>query len=385
MYAYTGQIILFAGDYVPQNWALCDGSTLRIQDYPALFSLIGTVYGGDSRITFGLPDLRGRAPVGLGQGTGLTSRTLGQSFGTEAVSLDASQIPPHQHKLQALTTAANALTPTGNLLAQTQNQDVAYFTPPAGGTAPTTWTLAANSVADSAGGNAPHENRMPTQVLNYLICLNSIYPERLLSSVAKELNMSSSFIGEVRAFPYTFAPDGWLDCMGQLVSVHQYQLLFAVIGSRYGGDHRTTFGLPNLCGRVAIGQGQLHTNGQATGANYVLGQSLGVPEVTLSLPDQLPRHTHTITSKFLAPTAAPNASGNTPTSQAYPSRMFDKSNSTSFGTYIPPASASTMTTMSPLALSTAPPTLPAAHENRQPYTTLRFCICATDGDYPVRP
>lgn len=176
MDAYTGQIILFAGNYVPDNWALCDGRALQSQQFPALFSLIGNLYGGNGQTTFCLPDLRGRVPVGQGQGPALSLRPLAQAFGTETASLSVSQIPPHQHKLHALTTPADALTPTSNLLAQTQNQDAAYLAPPSG-TAPVTWTLSDSSVA-SSGGNAPHENRMPTQVLNYLICLNGLYPIR---------------------------------------------------------------------------------------------------------------------------------------------------------------------------------------------------------------
>lgn len=194
--------------------------------------------------------------------------------------------------------------------------------------------------------------------------------------------MSSSFIGEIRAFPYTFAPAGWLDCMGQVVSIQQYQALFAVIGNRFGGDGRTTFGLPNLCGRVAAGQGQLQT----TGTNYAFGQSLGVPQVALTSQAQLPSHTHNITGKFLPPTTNLSAYGNTPSSQAYPSRFLDKTNSATLSSYTSPTPASSTTVMSPMALSVEPPNAaPAAHENRQPYTTLRFCICALDGDYPPRP
>lgn len=196
--------------------------------------------------------------------------------------------------------------------------------------------------------------------------------------------MSNSFIGEVRAFPYNFAPDGWLECLGQSVSIQQYQALFAVIGMRYGGDGRTTFGLPNLSGRVTVGQGTLTTNGQPE-STYAMGQLAGVPEVTLT-PTQLPPHTHTITSKFMPQGAAPNAFSNTPTSQAYASRMLEIVNPVKTLTaYIPHAASPSLGPMSPVALTVQPPIPAAAHENCQPYTTLRFCICATDGIYPPRP
>lgn len=176
MDAYVGQIILFAGNYEPENWAICDGRSLLIQNYVALYSLIGVIYGGDARTTFNLPDLRGRVPVGQGQGTALTMRTLGQSFGTEAVALTEAQLPAHQHQLLALSTPATSPSPIGNLLAQTQGQDVMYFTPPATGT-PAVMTLDPATVG-SSGQGYPHENRMPMQALNYLICLNGLYPDR---------------------------------------------------------------------------------------------------------------------------------------------------------------------------------------------------------------
>ncbi|PPT99673.1 phage tail protein [Xanthomonas arboricola] len=182
MDAYIGQIILFAGDYEPQDWAFCDGRQLQITTYMALYSLIGTTYGGDGRTTFNLPDLRGRVAVSQGQGVAraqtpqLTARVLGQQFGTATVSLQTAEMPAHSHTLQASTAPASALTPSNNLLAVPQNAEVFYFVPPTGSSPPVT-NLAATAVSVS-GASQPHDNHMAAQTLSYLICLNGFYPQR---------------------------------------------------------------------------------------------------------------------------------------------------------------------------------------------------------------
>ena len=140
MDAYTGQIILFAGDYAPRDWVPCDGRMLNPQEYAALFSLIGATYGGNGLTTFAVPDLRGRLPIGQGQGkdnsqNNLSMRTVGQSFGTETVTLTESQMPAHRHQLTALNAPATTRDPTQNLLAKPVNppgtsKDLAYIIPP---------------------------------------------------------------------------------------------------------------------------------------------------------------------------------------------------------------------------------------------------------------
>ncbi|MBB5886423.1 phage tail protein [Xanthomonas sp. LMG 8992] len=182
MDAYIGQIILFASYFEPKNWAFCDGRQLLIKDYVALYSLIGTVYGGDGRTTFNLPDLRSRVPIGQGQGVPrapapqLTARVLGQQLGVETMTLQLAEMPAHRHTLQATTAAATTVVPTGNLFAVPPTPNVEYFTPPSG-SAPVVPTLAASTVG-SAGANQAHDNRMATQALNYLICLNGLFPDR---------------------------------------------------------------------------------------------------------------------------------------------------------------------------------------------------------------
>lgn len=179
MEAYIGQIILFAGNYAPEGWLLCNGQTLAVADYQPLFVLIGTAYGGDGMTTFKLPDLRGRVPIGLGAATAHSSaRVLGQVVGEEAVTLTAAQMPVHTHALEATTAAATTNVPTGNLLAAVPAGNVFYLDPP--NPVPTGVTIQTLPLAPGAVGQAfgsgPHNNIMPSLVLNYIICTSGIFP-----------------------------------------------------------------------------------------------------------------------------------------------------------------------------------------------------------------
>jgi microcystin-dependent protein len=182
MDAFTGEIRLFAGNYVPQGWLACDGSLQSIQDYAALYSLIGTIYGGNGTSNFALPDLRGRVPIGQGRGTGLTARTVGGQSGTETVTLDLTQIQVHNHNVNASTTPANAPTPgpTVNLAATTAPATF-YLTKLPSPEAPALLNDASIGKVGGISGSAntnPHENMMPTFALTYIICGNGLFPSR---------------------------------------------------------------------------------------------------------------------------------------------------------------------------------------------------------------
>lgn len=176
---FVGEIRLFAGRTAPRDWAICNGQTLNISEYNALYSLIGTTYGGDGATTFALPDFRGRIPVGQGTGTGLTARTLGQTGGSETVTLNASQWAAHNHTFNTLAAdaTAGALTSGGTNqgLARGANTARSYLNNSA--SSPTATTLDAVSYG-SAGGGQPHNNMMPSLALNYIIALNGLYPQR---------------------------------------------------------------------------------------------------------------------------------------------------------------------------------------------------------------
>lgn len=174
---YVGEVRLFAGRYPPASWHMCDGSLLNVSEYPALFALLGTTYGGDGRTTFGIPDLRGRVPLGQGTGTGLTARVVGQSGGAETVALTAANAPPHSHSFATAGVTATDLTPGQTLaFANTTSPATAYLKDGVTGAA-TAATLAAVSISTSTGGVA-HNNIMPTMVLTYMIALNGLYPNR---------------------------------------------------------------------------------------------------------------------------------------------------------------------------------------------------------------
>ncbi|HJW03590.1 MAG TPA: tail fiber protein [Azospira sp.] len=167
MDGFIGEIRMFAGNYAPQNWALCDGSQLPISGNEALFSLIGTTYGGNGVSTFALPDLRGRIPICQGQGNGLTPRPLGQAVGTEGVALSQAEMPNHTHTLNA-GAQASAPAPQGNLPGTTSfNLYAPAVTTPA--------TFAGNAISN-AGNGAPHNNVMPSLCINFIIMLVGTYP-----------------------------------------------------------------------------------------------------------------------------------------------------------------------------------------------------------------
>ncbi|MFG6489717.1 phage tail protein [Roseateles sp. BYS78W] len=164
---YVGEIRLFAGNFSPVGWMLCQGQLLPISEFETLFNLIGTIYGGDGQNSFQLPDLRGRVPVHQGQGTGLSTRTIGEVGGAETVTLSAAQLPAHTHTLLASTDTANLSTPGGAQLAATS---VASYD-----TGPGSSAMSAAGVG-SAGGAQPHENMAPTLTVNYIISLFGIFP-----------------------------------------------------------------------------------------------------------------------------------------------------------------------------------------------------------------
>jgi microcystin-dependent protein len=168
---YVGEIKMFAGTFAPRGYALCDGQLLAISQNEALFSLLGTIYGGDGRTTFGLPDLRGRLPVHEGQGPGLSERRLGSNGGSETVTLTANQSPSHTHAAQNVTNSAGSgANPVGNVPAVAPVNAYSASTPN------TDLGPAVNSAA--SGGSQSHNNLMPAQCVNFIIALFGIYPSR---------------------------------------------------------------------------------------------------------------------------------------------------------------------------------------------------------------
>jgi microcystin-dependent protein len=164
---FIAEIRIVGFNFPPRGWATCDGQLLPIAQNTALFSLIGTYYGGDGRTTFALPNLGRRTPLSAGQGPGLSSYDLGEPGGTETVTLTTATNPVHQHGMQASGSQVLTADPAGNVLGA---RNAMYM--PSG-----TGILDPNSVA-LVGGSAPHTNRQPYLVMNYVIALQGVYPKR---------------------------------------------------------------------------------------------------------------------------------------------------------------------------------------------------------------
>jgi microcystin-dependent protein len=255
-FSRLGEVRLFGGNFAPSGWAFANGQIVPIDQNTALFNKIGTLYGGDGQTTFALPDLRGRVPVGTGTGTGLSSRAIGESFGTETVTLTPGQLPTHDHEI---------LSPAGT--------------------------------TGAIGANQSFTNLSPSLGLNYFIATQGIFPLRSGGGTSCG-DSGVPCIAEIGRFAGISVPNGWTPADGRLLPINQNQALFSLLGTTYGGDGRINFALPDLRGRVAIG----------ASASVPLGLSLGTETVTLSL-NQLPSHGHSFDLPPVSPpTAVPEPS-----------------------------------------------------------------------------
>jgi len=171
---FLAEIRMFAGNFAPNGWALCNGQLMSISQNTALFSLLGTTYGGDGRVTFGLPDLTDSAPMQQGDGPGLTSRSLGELGGESAVTLLNSEMPVHVHQVNAVDAGGDATTPNGALWASAMLGRV--------GTNMYS-TAAPNQMMNPmttgvTGGSQPHNNMPPYLCVSFIIALQGIFPQR---------------------------------------------------------------------------------------------------------------------------------------------------------------------------------------------------------------
>ncbi|NOQ26212.1 MAG: hypothetical protein GQ564_12685 [Bacteroidales bacterium] len=204
MEGFLGEVRMFAGTFPPRSWAFCDGSLLPISSYNALFTILGTQFGGDGETNFALPDLRGCVPVGAGSGPGLTHRNMGERSGTENVNLVEEQMPTHTHATQATATGASiggtatatmkvnndeaeTITPSGNYIGKLGTGQELYIDEA------TANTLAADAITvdtsglsvdvtglsvaiNPAGDSQPHNNMQPYVGINYIICIVGVFP-----------------------------------------------------------------------------------------------------------------------------------------------------------------------------------------------------------------
>lgn len=171
---YTvGEIRMFAGSYAPEDWALCDGQTLRINDYQLLYAVIGTTYGGDGVNDFKLPDMRGRVPIGMGTSTSGINYPIGQAGGTETVTLTGENLPAHTHAVNVQSAPGSVGVPTNAVWAAAPQAEF--------GTAGAMVSMSDKAISAEGGtvqgGVAPHDNMMPFKALSFIIALTGLYPD----------------------------------------------------------------------------------------------------------------------------------------------------------------------------------------------------------------
>ena len=230
---FLGQILLYAANALPGSYSFVNGQTLPINQNQALYSLLSTNYGGNGQTTFNEPNLQARSPLGTGQGP-ITLWSIAQTNGADNMTMSLAQMPAHQHMVPAL-----------------------------------------GIMTGISGSNQPISLMQPSLVLQYLISTNGQIP-------STSIQATNAMMGEIELFTETNVPVGWLPCDGRLLPVAGAPGLFGVISNFYGGDGITTFALPNLAGRTAVGS----TNGQP-GATY------GAEQIVLTTAN-LPPHTHAV-------------------------------------------------------------------------------------------
>jgi microcystin-dependent protein len=234
---FLGQMPMFAGNYGGAGIPFASGQLLALLQNLALYSVLGTTYGGDGQTTFALPDLRGRTPLRFGQGPGLSAWSLGQTTGFEYVTISEAQMPAHQHAVPCVP--------------------------------PIEYTTGAT------GGGQSQPLMQPSLALQYLIAISGEVP-------SPSVQATNLMMGEIQLYAGTAIPSGWTPCQGQLLTVAAYPALFSVLSNHFGGDGITTFALPSLAGRIPVGS----PNGQC-GATYGAEQAL----LTVA---EMPPHTHAV-------------------------------------------------------------------------------------------
>ena len=186
---FLGEIIMFGGNFAPRNWAFCSGQILPINQNQALFSILGTTYGGDGRTSFALPDLRGRAPIGQGHGTDLTNRPLGARGGQATVALGLNQLPNHTHvgdigglsatlRAHATADADSNQAAAGTVLSKLQSPATILTYSNANSALVPLVEQDLNATVANAGAGQEHENRQPYLGVNYIIAIQGLFPSR---------------------------------------------------------------------------------------------------------------------------------------------------------------------------------------------------------------
>jgi microcystin-dependent protein len=261
----TGEIKLFAGSFEPDGWAFCNGQLLDIKEYEALYKQIGTTYGGDGKINFALPDLRGRIVIGSGEGTGLTKRSQGEYTGTSQIQLYEQNLP-HSHYIPAKIIDSadmnNGKYPTLLLLPTNKTENINI---------------------GPAGLSVPATNIQPSLGINYIICLSG-YQDGPDAD-------SAYYLGDIRIIAGSYLPGNWAKCDGSTLKVETNQALYSLIGTLYGGDGKTGFKLPDIRGKAVAGPGADTSN--AINFSQTVGDISGTDSMKMTIAN-LPPHIHKV-------------------------------------------------------------------------------------------
>lgn len=356
--ACMGEIRLFAFDFAPIDWEFCDGTLLTIANNERLFSLLENKYGGDGINTFALPDMRGRIPVGVGRGKGLSKNwQLGEKFGEQWVTLTDGNLPIHRHSCKVSSDEGDInVRPYGAFLSSVIDKYKVYSS-----LKNKSEVVSMHSASITyIGENEPHNNMMPTMALNYCICTNGADPRK------EEGYGVESIMGEIKIFANTFTPFGFKRCDGSEIHSNEYNAyaLYSLILNTFGGNLRTYFNVPNLQSQVVS-----HRSTQTPFARYI---GFSYADVKLA---NMPSHNHYIrvspkkaTESMISADVFP-AIGNI--GSGINNKEIDIYNSDFYSYYM----NSEMLSKQDKGEN---------HENRQPYLALNYCICV-DGEYPLRP
>lgn len=356
--ACMGEIRLFAFDFAPQDWMFCDGKMLQISNNQYLFGLLGNRYGGDGINIFALPDMRGRVPVGVGRGKGLSKNwKLGEKFGEEEVRLTDDDLPSHNHGCIVSRDEGDRFTPENAFLSSVGGELKIYRSEKSETVFMHSDSISYTGITD----NIPHNNMMPTMGLNYCICTKGTDPR-------EEDAEEEPLMGEIKIFANNFAPDGFMKCDDSIMGIKEGNnlLLFALIQGTFGGDKLSTFNVPDLQGRVVA-----HRSKQTP-----LAKRKGSRDVDLT-PIHMPSHNHYM-----------QVSPNEATESVLSDDVFPAIGNIGDGLkrrYIDiyrNVKPSQEFKMNPAMLSSRGKG--GKHENRQPYLALNYYICVY-GKYPNRP
>lgn len=339
--AILGEIKLLSFPFSSEGWTPCNGSMLDIDGHQELYSVLENIFGGDGRTTFALPELRGRVPMHPGKNI-----YPGRKAGEEVHGLTADQIPAHTHQALGISTAARERMAQGNSWA---SSDTNPYGPRAN-------RQMKPQALGLSGGGQPHSNMQPYIVIHYAIAMQGTYPSR-----NKDVDVGQC-LGEIRIFAGNYAPGGWSLCDGRLLQISEYEALYSILGTTYGGDGRSTFAVPDLSGRAPLHQG--YGPGPVP---HPLGETGGAASVTLTIKE-LPEHSHL---------AGCQSGSNTED----PAEAIWANTAARFGAFVY-AAGDPATPLSAQALGFTGGK--REHNNMQPYLGVNF-IMALQGEYPTRP